>query len=177
MFHLKKFEVVLKELNSSFEGLSSQEAINRLSRHGKNELKETKKISIAKLILEQFIDPLVLILLAAVVISFVINARNDAIAILAIVILNAIIGFSQEYKAEKEIELLKKLSPQRAIVIRNGKKEEIDSKNLVPGDIIIIEAGDKIPADSRLLEVNSLKIDESSLTGESTTIKKKITTF
>ena len=174
MFHLKKSEVVLKELNSSFEGLSSQEAINRLSRHGKNELKETKKISIAKLILEQFIDPLVLILLAAVVISFVINARNDAIAILAIVILNAIIGFSQEYKAEKEIELLKKLSPQRAIVIRNGKKEEIDSKNLVPGDIIIIEAGDKIPADSRLLEVNSLKIDESSLTGESTTVEKII---
>ncbi len=174
MFHLKKTEVVLKELDSSQEGLSSQEAVNRLSRYGKNELKETKKISIIKLVIEQFIDPLVLILLAAVVISFIINARGDAIAIFAIVVLNAIIGFSQEYKAEKEIELLKKLSSQRAIVIRNGKKEEIDAKNLVPGDIIVIEAGDKIPADSRLLEVNMLKVDESSLTGESTTVEKII---
>ena len=160
MYYLKKPEDVLKELNSSHDGLSSQEAVNRLSRYGKNELKKTKRISIAKLILEQFIDPLVLILLAAVVISYIINARKDAIAILAIVILNAAIGFSQEYKAEREIELLKKLSSQKAIVIRNGKKEEVDAKGIVIGDIIIINPGDKIPADSRLLEVNSLKIDE-----------------
>jgi len=174
MYYLKKPEDVLKELNSSHDGLSSQEAVNRLSRYGKNELKKTKRISIAKLILEQFIDPLVLILLAAVVISYIINARKDAIAILAIVILNAAIGFSQEYKAEREIELLKKLSSQKAIVIRNGKKEEVDAKGIVIGDIIIINPGDKIPADSRLLEVNSLKIDESSLTGESTTVEKII---
>ena len=172
MYHQKKIEEVLKELNSSYQGLSNQEAINRLSRFGKNELKQTKKISITKLIIEQFIDPLVLILLAAVIISFVINARKDAIAIFAIVVLNAVVGFSQEYKAEKEIDLLKKLSSQKAIVIRNGKKQEVDAKNIVPGDIIIIEAGDKIPADSRLIEVNNLKIDESSLTGESTTVEK-----
>ena len=101
MYHQKKIEEVLKELNSSYQGLSNQEAINRLSRFGKNELKQTKKISITKLIIEQFIDPLVLILLAAVIISFVINARKDAIAIFAIVVLNAVVGFSQEYKAEK----------------------------------------------------------------------------
>lgn len=172
MYHKKKIEEVLKELRSSYEGLSQQEAINRLSRYGKNELKKIRKISIAKLILQQFIDPLVLILLAAAVISFVISARGDAIAIFSIVILNAVIGFSQEYKAEKEIELLKKLGSQKAIVIRNGKKEEIDAKDLVQGDIIIIQAGDKIPADSRLIEVNSLKMDESSLTGESTTVEK-----
>ena len=153
MYHEKKIEDVLKELKSSYTGLSSQEAINRISRFGKNELKKTKKISITKLILQQFIDPLVLILLAAVVISFVINARNDAIAIFAIVVLNAIIGFSQEYKAEKEIELLKKLSSEKAIVIRDGKKQEIDAKNIVQGDILIIEARDKIPPDSRLKEV------------------------
>ncbi|MBI2508038.1 calcium-translocating P-type ATPase, PMCA-type [Candidatus Woesearchaeota archaeon] len=170
----KEVEKVLKELESSYKGLSAQEAVNRLSRFGKNELKKVKKVSIAKLVLEQFIDPLVLILLAAVVISFVIGAKKDAVAIFAIVILNAIIGFSQEYKAEKEIELLKKLSSQKAIVIREGKKQEIDAKNIVPGDIIIIQPGDKIPADSRLIEVNNLKIDESSLTGESTTVEKII---
>src|SRR3989338_4805745 len=172
MYHQKKIEEVLKELNSSYQGLSNQEAINRLSRFGKNELKQTKKISITKLIIEQFIDPLVLILLAVVIISFIINTRKDAIAIFAIVVLNAVVGFSQEYKADKEIDLLKKLSSQKAIVIRNGKKQEVDAKNIVPGDIIIIEAGDKIPADSRLIEVNNLKIDESSLTGESTTVEK-----
>ncbi len=174
MYYLKKPEEVLKELGSSQEGLSQQEATNRLSRYGSNELKKTKKISVVKLILEQFIDPLVIILLAAVVVSFIISAGKDAIAILAIVVLNAAIGFSQEYKAEREIELLKKLSPQKTIVIRNGKKEEINAKNLVVGDIIIISAGDKIPADSRLIEVNNLKIDESSLTGESTTVEKII---
>src|SRR3989344_4011611 len=174
MYHTKKIEEVLKELKSSYEGLSQQEAVNRLSRYGKNELKKIKKISVAKLILQQFIDPLVLILIVAAVISFVISARGDAVAIFAIVVLNAVIGFSQEYKAEKEIELLKKLGSQKAIVIRNGRKEEIDAKDLVQGDIIIIQAGDKIPADSRLIEVNSLKMDESSLTGESTTVEKII---
>ncbi|MBI2105604.1 HAD-IC family P-type ATPase [Candidatus Woesearchaeota archaeon] len=174
MYHDKTTEQVLKELKSSRDGLAEQEIINRLSRIGLNELKKIKKISISKLIIEQFIDPLVLILIGAVVISFIISENKDAIAILSIVVINAVIGFSQEYKAEKEIELLKKLSPQRTIVIRNGKKQEIDSKNLVPGDIIVIEAGDKIPADARLLEVNNLKVDESSLTGESTTIEKII---
>lgn len=174
MYHTKKIEEVLKELKSSYEGLSQQEAVNRLSRYGKNELKKIKKISVAKLILQQFIDPLVLILIVAAVISFVISARGDAVAIFAIVVLNAVIGFSQEYKAEKEIELLKKLGSQKAIVIRNGRKEEIDAKDLVQGDIIIIQAGDKIPADSRLIEANSLKMDESSLTGESTTVEKII---
>ncbi len=177
MHHAKKVEDVLKELKSSYQGLSHQESINRLSRFGKNELKKIRKISIAKLILQQFIDPLVLILLAAVVVSFVINARKDAVAIFAIVVLNAIIGFSQEYKAEKEVDLLKKLSSQKAIVIREGKKQEIDAKNIVQGDILIIEAGDKIPADSRLIEVNNLKIDESSLTGESTTVEKITSTL
>src|SRR3989344_2847996 len=174
MYHTKKIEEVLKELKSSYEGLSQQEAVNRLSRYGKNELKKIKKISVAKLILQQFIDPLVLILIVAAVISFVISARGDAVAIFAIVVLNAVIGFSQEYKAEKEIELLKKLGSQKAIVIRNGRKEEIDAKDLVQGDIIIIQAGDKIPADSRLIEANSLKMDESSLTGVSTTVEKII---
>jgi len=174
MYHDKTIEQTLKELNSSSRGLAEQEAKNRLSRYGLNELKKTKRISIARLILQQFIDPLVLILIGAVIISFIIDSSRDAIAILAIVIVNAIIGFSQEYKAEREIELLKKLSSQKTIVIRNNKKLEIDTKNLVPGDIIVIEAGDKIPADARLLEVNNLKIDESSLTGESTTVEKII---
>lgn len=174
MYHEKTVEQTLKELNSSINGLSEQEAANRFSRMGPNELKKTKKVSVIKLIIEQFIDPLVLILIGAGVISFIINAKADAIAILAIVVINAIIGFSQEYKAEKEIELLKKLSSQRTIVIRNGKKQEINTRNLVPGDIIVIEAGDKIPADARLLQVNNLRIDESSLTGESTTVEKII---
>ncbi len=175
MYHEKKIEEVLKELNSSYKGLSHQESINRLSRFGKNELKKTKRISIARLILQQFTDSLVLILIAAAIISFGINAGNDGIAILSIVVINAIIGFSQEYKAEKEIELLKKLSSQKAIVMRDGKKQEIDAKDIVPGDILIIEAGDKISADSRLIEINNLKVDESSLTGESTTVEKIIT--
>jgi P-type Ca2+ transporter type 2C len=175
MYHSQSKEVVLKELKTQKEGLTSQDAINRLSQYGPNKLEKTKKISILKLILDQFIDPLVLILIGAVIVSFIIGAKKDAIAILAIVIINAIIGFSQEYKAERAIELLQKLSSQKTIVLREGKKQEVDTKNLVPGDIIIIEQGDKIPADARLLEVNNLNIDESALTGESTTVEKSIT--
>ena len=163
---------VLKELRTDRNGLTEKEISKRLKTYGFNEIKKTKKFSIIKIFLNQFFDPLILILIVAVLISLVIQNIIDASVIGAILILNALLGFSQEYKAEKAIQLLKQLSSPQAKVLRNGKRIKINSKNLVPGDIILLEAGDKIPADSRLISVNNLLVDESILTGESTSIEK-----
>ena len=172
MYYAQKTEEVLKNLNSSIHGLTQEESSKRLKSKGLNELKEKKDLSAIKLLLTQFLDPLILILIAAAFISFLIQAKIDAIAILAIVILNSLLGFYQEYKAEKSIKLLKKLSTQQVLVLRNSKKQKINSKHLVPGDILFLEAGDKVPADCRLLEVTNLLVDESTLTGESSAVLK-----
>ncbi|MAG45500.1 MAG: ATPase [Nanoarchaeota archaeon] len=177
MYYNQKKEEVLKNLNSSIHGLTQKEASERLHKYGLNELKKKENLTVLKLFLKQFLDPLIIILILAAVISFVIQAKIDAIAILAIVLLNSALGFSQEYKAEKSIKLLKKLSSQTVIVLRDSKKIKIDSRKLVPGDIIFLESGDKIPADARLLEVNNLLVDESTLTGESSAVTKVIHTI
>ncbi len=177
MYYNQKKEEVLKNLESSIHGLSQGEASLRLKKYGLNELKEKEDLTLLKLFLKQFLDPLIIILILAAVISFIIQAKLDAFAILAIVLLNSILGFSQEYKAEKSIKLLKKLSSQTVIVLRDSKKIKIDSRKLVPGDILLLEAGDKIPADCRLLDVNNLLVDESTLTGESSAVNKVIHTL
>ena len=156
---------ILSELKTSEKGLSESEARRRLIRFGPNALKEKKGFSKIKLLLSQFRSFLVIILIIAVIISALIGHIVDAIVILIIVILNACFGFFQEYKAEKAMQALKKLASPVAKVIRQGTVKEIPAGNLVPGDIIILSEGDKVPADARITESISLIIDESSLTG------------
>ncbi len=167
-------EMAMNELNTSPSGLSDEEAKARLGQHGLNELREAKKISPIMIFFSQFHNFLVWILLIAVGISAAIGDYVESIVITVIIILNAVIGFLQEYRAEKAIEALKRLAGLKADVIRNGERKQVDSKELVPGDIIIIETGDKISADCRLIEESNLETQESSLTGESTPVRKGV---
>ncbi|MBI2663917.1 calcium-transporting P-type ATPase, PMR1-type [Candidatus Woesearchaeota archaeon] len=167
-------EKALTELKTSLSGLSDAEASKRLTAYGPNQLKEGKGVSHFKLFLEQFNNFLVWILLAAVAVSAAIGDIVESIVIVVIVIMNAVIGFVQEYRAEKAIDALKKLAGLHADVIRSGERRQIDAKQLVPGDIIFLETGDKIPADCRLLEESNFEVQESSLTGESAAVAKDI---
>ncbi len=166
---------VVKELKSREEGLTGKEAEARLNVYGMNELKQEKKISRLEIFISQFRNILVIILIAAAIISylFVPEGAIDAVIILLIVVLNAVFGYMQEYKAEKAVEALKKLTVPQADVIRDGRRLEVDSRLLVPGDIVVIEEGTRIPADIRLLEVVDLRMDEASLTGESNPVGKQ----
>lgn len=171
-WHELDAKTALNNLGTSKKGLSKEEAEKRLEKYGLNELKEEKRIKPTEIFVRQFADFLVIILIAATIFSAFVGEILDSTAIFVIVILNAIFGFLQEYKAEKSMEALKKLAAQESIVIRDGKKVEIPSKNIVPGDIVVLEQGDKVPADLRLIEVSELKIDESAITGESIPVKK-----
>lgn len=153
-------------------GLSINEVSTRLEKYGTNELKEEKGKSFLSKIIAQFSDFLVLILIGAAIVSVAVGEGKDAIVIIAIVIVNALLGLYQEGKAEKALESLKKMSSPTAKVIRNGHLEVIPASELVPGDIVSLEAGDIIPADLRLVETSNLKIEEASLTGESVPVEK-----
>src|SRR3989338_7231366 len=172
--HYKKIEDIFRELSTNKEGIAEAEAAERLKKYGLNEIREEKKIFPLKIFLQQFNSTVVYILIAALVISIIIGERVDAIVIGIILILNSLFGFYQEYKAEKSIEALKKMASLKATVIRDGKEKEVDAKLLVPGDIIKLAEGDKIPADSRIFELANLQTQEAALTGESTPIKKEI---
>jgi Ca2+-transporting ATPase len=177
--YLHTSEEVLKEVNSAKEGLSQAEAGKRLAQNGKNKLKESKKDSLLVRFLNQLKDPMILILIAAAFISGLTAAYSgesyaDVIIILTVVIINSILGVYQESKAEKAIEALQAISAATSKVLRDGKILEIKSEDLVVGDIIFLEAGDSVPADARLLESVSLKIEEAALTGESVPVDKVI---
>jgi P-type Ca2+ transporter type 2C len=165
-------KLALQRLNTSMKGLSSSEAKHRQGKYGLNEVRRTKHISPWKIFLEQFTSPLVWILLVALAFSIFMGEAADAIVIAVIVVLNAVLGFHQEYKAEKSIEALQKMASLKAKVYRDGKEIKIDSKYLVPGDIIVVESGDKIPADARIIEVHGLNTQEGPLTGESLPLNK-----
>lgn len=172
-------EAVLAELDSSENGLSSAEAQKRLEAHGKNKLKEPAKESLIKRFFGQMADPMIIILLAAAAVSGVLAVMQgesfaDVIIILAVVVVNAVLGVYQENKAEKAIEALQEMSAATSKVLRDGKLVTIHSEELVPGDVILLEAGDAIPADGRLLTSASLKIEEAALTGESVPVLKFI---
>jgi len=158
---------VLNSLKSSNEGLTDEEAQKRLETHGPNEIEKRKSVTPLQIFIRQFTSFIVIILLAAMVISLLIGERLDAIVISFIVILNGLFGFIQEYRAGNAIEALRKLAALRAKVIRNGTEKEIDSHELVPGDIILLETGSKVPADARLVHIAAFQVDEASLTGES----------
>jgi len=165
---------VLMKLNTGVKGLSLKESIFRLSIHGYNELAIVKKVSPFIIFLNQFKNILILILIAASIISLVTGHEVDAFVILIIVILSAVVGFMQEFRAEKALEALKKMLSQNAIVIRDGKEIVLNAKEIVPGDIIVLKDGDKVPADARLIEIINLQINEASLTGESLPVRKDI---
>jgi Ca2+-transporting ATPase len=171
-YHLLLISEIKELLHTSSKGLDSAEAEERQKKYGKNELVEKKKISAFVLLMHQFKDVLVIILLLAAAISFAVGDLKDAIVILIIVLLNAIIGFVQEYRAEKAMEALKKMSAFTATVRRGGNIVQLAASELVPGDIIILEAGMSVPADIRIMESHSLKIEEASLTGESNAVEK-----
>ena len=165
-------EEVLTDLSSAQEGLTAQEAQRRLSEHGPNKLQEGKHKSVPVLFLEQFKDLLVIILLIAAVVSALTENVESTIVIFAVLILNAVLGTVQYLKAEKSLESLKAMSSPTAKVLRGGVRVEIPSAEVVPGDIILLEAGDLVVADGRVLENFSLKVNESSLTGESESVEK-----
>lgn len=166
-------EEIKDKLNTNEKnGLSHLETKNRLEKYGPNELKEDGKRSLLSKILAQFKDFLVIILIFASIISFIVGEKVDAIVILAIVIVNALLGLYQEGRAEKALDALKKMTSPNAKVIRNSTGTMVPANSLVPGDIVLLDAGDIIPADLRLIESSNLKIDESSLTGESLPVEK-----
>ncbi len=165
--HLKPAGTVLSELGTSDDGLSPGEAARRLAAHGPNALPEKEGISPLMIFLSQFGSPLNWILLSAALLSAFMKEFSDAGVIVFIVMINAVIGFYQEYKAEQSVRALKKLVIAAARVIRGGAEKQIEAAGLVPGDIILLASGDKVPADARLLQANNLRVEEAMLTGES----------
>ena len=173
---------VLAELEVSEAGLSGEEAAKRLEQYGPNRLKETEKPSLFKRILAQLSEPMTIILLIASVVSaataiYSNESFADVIIILAVVAINAFLGVYQEGKAEKAIEALQEMTAATSKVLRDGKQVVLRSDELVPSDILILEAGDAVPADGRILECASMKIEEAALTGESVPVNKMIDTL
>lgn len=173
----KSIPDILKDLETSAQGLSDSEAAQRQIKFGKNELQAQGRKSAWWILAAQFKELMILILFTAAVISYFIGDSKDAIIILVIVILNAVVGFFQEYKAEKAMYELKRLAASTARVIRSGVTRTVPASELVPGDLVKLEAGDTVPADLRLIEVHSIKIEEASLTGESYPVIKIIDTL
>lgn len=179
-FYSLDIEETLKKLNSNKNGLSNEEVQKRLKKDGKNKIIEKKKESYFSKFLNEFKDLMIIILILSAIVSFILSILNnesfiDSLIILAIVILNAILGFIQELKADKAIESLKKMQITTIKVKRNNKIYVVNSENIVKGDILVLEAGDTIPADARIIWEASLKVDESALTGESIPVSKNIT--
>ena len=176
--YLQSVEDVFKEVQSSPSGLSSQEAASRLEKYGANALQEGKKKSLLEKFVDQFKDFMILVLLVAAVVSMFAHSGEpdptDAVIILAVVLLNAILGVFQESKAEEAIEALKRMASPVASVLRDGHVEHVKGEDIVVGDVVILEAGDVVPADMRLFEVNTVKIEESALTGESVPVDKDL---
>ncbi|MCK5671514.1 HAD-IC family P-type ATPase, partial [Candidatus Bathyarchaeota archaeon] len=178
-WHSTEIEDVLSVLETSREGISDEEVAKRLQEYGPNELKEEAKKQWYHLLWEQFTSILVIVLIISAAVSGYLaykegEAMTDMYVILVIVVMNAILGFYQEYKAEQAVEALKAMVSPHVLVMRNGKEESIDSKDLVPGDIVILEAGSRVPADCRLLEAANLEVDEAALTGESRPASKRL---
>lgn len=165
-------EQVVQQLQSSPEGLTSHETSNRLSKWGTNELIEKKKRTRLEMFFDQFKDFMIIVLIGAALVAGLTGDIGDTIAIIVIVILNAVIGFVQEVRAEKAMAALKKMAAPEAIVLRDSATASVPASSLVPGDIVILKTGRIVPADLRLIEAISLKVDESALTGESTPITK-----
>jgi len=172
-WHALSLQEIVARLNVHLlRGLNTKEIEARLRRFGFNEIEEVKRRTWLHFFLDQFLDFMILLLIAAAGVSFWVGNREDALAITAILLLNAIIGAIQEWRAERAIAALKRLAVPSCRVRRDGKLVRVSARELVPGDVAVLEAGDVVPADLRLLEVAGLQVDESSLTGESRPVLK-----
>lgn len=173
MYETKTAAEVLRLLETDKDnGLGRREAVERKAKYGANRLKDQEKKSVGQMILEQLNDPLILILVVAMAISLLLHEIGDAIIIVTVVVLNATVGIIQEGKASKAVEALKKISSPQAVVLRDGKRAKIPAEDLVLGDIVLLEAGNMIPADLRLLDTQGVFVEESTLTGESVAVEK-----
>jgi Ca2+-transporting ATPase len=171
-FFSKTYEETLKEFNVSKSGLTEKQAKENLDKYGYNELTQKKRATVWEVFFSQFKDLLVIILIIAALISMATGDAESTLVIIAVITLNAVLGTVQHFKAEQSLDSLKALSSPTAKVIRDGKKIEIPSKEVVPGDILMLEAGDMVAADGRIIENFSLQVNESSLTGESESVNK-----
>jgi Ca2+-transporting ATPase len=171
-WHQLEAEKVLEQLETSSDGLSREEAVRRLAEYGPNELQAARRISPWAILLAQFKNILIIILLVATALSAFLGHELEAVAIAVIVLFAVVLGFVQEWRAERAIEALKQMAAPNATVLRDGKEDEIPARDLVPGDIIQLRAGDKVPADARLLQAVNLQTEEATLTGESTPVEK-----
>ena len=165
------------QLNASEHGLSAKEAAQRLEQYGLNEISQGERKPLWQLFLSNFKDPMVIVLLIVAVVQIALGDIIESSVILGIVIISAIVTVIQERKAEDSLESLKNLSAPTATVLRNGTYQKIEAKDVVPGDIISLEVGDYIPADGRLLEAQTLQVEEGALTGESISASKEVTQF
>ncbi|MEN9459085.1 MAG: hypothetical protein RL135_1690, partial [Bacteroidota bacterium] len=172
-YYNQKIEDIFQEFETNYKGLSQEVVTEKIARLGQNILIEKHKTPAWVLFLNQFKDFMIIILAVAALLSGIMGDLTDTLIILLIIILNAILGFVQEYRAERAMEALKKMSITQTMVIRNDAIVTISSVDLVEGDLVLLETGNVVAADCRLYETNSLKIDESSLTGESIAIDKK----
>lgn len=173
-YHQQRMESIYEHLDTTADGLSAAEAEKRLAKYGPNELKAKKKKTPFFMFLDQFKDFMILILIGAAVVAGIIGELTDTLVIIAIVIANAVIGFIQEYRAERAIEALKQMAAPMANVIRDGSVHSVNSKVIVPGDIVLLEAGTIVPVDMRIIESAQLRIDEAALTGESVPVEKAV---
>ena len=178
-WHAAAVESVLESLGTGLKGLGEEEAQRRLEEYGPNELREEKRVTPLEIFIGQFKSILVIILILSAIVSAYISMRKgepytDTYVIFAIVVMNAVLGFVQEYRAEKAVEALKRMIAPHVIALRNGREQSIDSRSLVPGDVILLDAGSRVPADARLLEAANLRVDEAALTGESTPVAKRL---
>lgn len=173
-FYRKSSDETMEELNTSLNGLSSQEAAKRKERYGANELKEADRPSALQIFIDQFKDLIVIILILAALISGATGDLKSTIVIIAVLILNAILGTTQTLNAQKSVDSLKSLSVPKVKVIRDGQKQEIDSTDVTIGDLVVFEAGDMIVADARIVDASSLQVNESALTGESHAVDKTV---
>jgi Ca2+-transporting ATPase len=174
VWHSLEVDEAIRELSSSQSGLTSEEAQERLTKFGPNELKKEEGRSVLSIVLHQFKDVLLIILIAATVLSLVMGEYIDALIIVVVVIASVLLGFRQEYRSGKALEALEKMTAPTAVVLRDGKEQRIPARDLVPGDIILLYTGDKVPADARLIEAINLKAEEAALTGESAPVNKSI---
>lgn len=172
-WHTLSINKIKKILKTSEKGLTSKEAAKRLKIYGKNVLKAEKKQTWLKVFISQFTDFLILILLAATVISLALGETVDGIIIFSIVVLSAFLGFIQEYRSQKAVEALKKMAAPEALVLRNGQPQKIKAEKVVPGDILLLNTGDKVAADARIIKEMGLEVNEAVLTGESLPVKKE----
>jgi len=171
-WHLLSITEIAELLKSTPSGISNSIALKRLSEYGKNEIEDKRKKTILQMVLHQLTDFLILVLIVVAIVSGILGDLTDTIIILAIIVINAAVGFIQEYRSEKAMEALKNMAPSFARVVREGSTLEITATELVPGDVVLLEAGNIIPADIRFFETHQIKVDESALTGESHNVEK-----